>query len=135
LRDGLRRCRKNSGFDFVLKGCGFSRAVSAAKSIPALQAAEKLQFGFVLKGRGFKPRRKCHKINPALAAEGARGLQCTFSAACSAVLSKPIDSYRGTASAVPSKPNKRCGLQPPTKQLPARAEARIVLGFGGWLKS
>jgi len=30
--------RKNSGFDFVLKGCGFSRAVSTAKSTPALAA-------------------------------------------------------------------------------------------------
>jgi hypothetical protein len=28
--------RKNSGFDFVLKGRGFGRAVSAAKSTPAL---------------------------------------------------------------------------------------------------
>ena|SRR5258708_26433782 len=41
-------CGKNSDFDFVLKGRGFSRAVSAAKS------------------------------RPALAAEGTLGLQCHF---------------------------------------------------------
>jgi len=28
----------NSGFDFILKGPGFSRAVNAAKTIPALAA-------------------------------------------------------------------------------------------------
>jgi len=39
---------ENSVLDFVLKGCGFSRAVSAAKSTPALTA------------------------------EGALGLQCHF---------------------------------------------------------
>jgi hypothetical protein len=31
--------RKNSDFDLVLKGRGFSRAVSAAKSMAALAAA------------------------------------------------------------------------------------------------
>jgi hypothetical protein len=34
--------RKNSGFDFVLKGRGFSRAVSAATSTPALAAEDTL---------------------------------------------------------------------------------------------
>jgi hypothetical protein len=33
----------NSGFDFALKGRGFSRAVSLAKSMAALQIAEKLK--------------------------------------------------------------------------------------------
>jgi hypothetical protein len=33
---------ENSGFDLVLKGRGFSRAVSAAKLMAALQAAEKV---------------------------------------------------------------------------------------------
>jgi hypothetical protein len=37
-RARLRRLRKNSGFDFALKGRGFSRAVNAAKSIAALAA-------------------------------------------------------------------------------------------------
>jgi hypothetical protein len=32
------------GFDFALKGRGFSRAVSLAKSMAALQLAEKLGF-------------------------------------------------------------------------------------------
>jgi len=36
--------RKNSDFDLVLKGRGFSRTVSAAKSIAALQIAEKPGF-------------------------------------------------------------------------------------------
>jgi hypothetical protein len=34
----LYRVLKNSGFDFALKGRGFSRAVSAAKSMAALAA-------------------------------------------------------------------------------------------------
>jgi hypothetical protein len=40
----LYRVLKHSGFDFALKGCGFSRSVSCAKSIAALQFAEKLAF-------------------------------------------------------------------------------------------
>jgi hypothetical protein len=43
---------KKPGFDFVLKGRGFSRAVSAVKAMAAL------------------------------AAEGSRGLQCEFFATC-----------------------------------------------------
>jgi hypothetical protein len=38
-RARLHSLRKNSDFDLVLKGRGFSRAVSAAKSIAALAAA------------------------------------------------------------------------------------------------
>jgi hypothetical protein len=38
IRASLYRLRKNSGFDFALKGCGFSRAVSLAKSKAALAA-------------------------------------------------------------------------------------------------
>jgi len=34
----VNRLRKNSGFDFVLKGPGFSRDVSAAKLMAALAA-------------------------------------------------------------------------------------------------
>src|ERR1017187_10391480 len=41
---GSSRLRKKSGLDFALKGCGFSRAVRAAKSMAALQVAEKLTF-------------------------------------------------------------------------------------------
>src|ERR1039457_1748509 len=41
---GSSRLRENSGLDFALKGCGFSRAVRAAKSMAALQVAEKLTF-------------------------------------------------------------------------------------------
>jgi hypothetical protein len=37
-------CFKTLILIFVLKGRGFSRAVTAAKSTPALQFAEKLQF-------------------------------------------------------------------------------------------
>src|ERR1039458_2932005 len=40
---GSSRLRENSGLDFALKGCGFSRAVRAAKSMAALQAARKLR--------------------------------------------------------------------------------------------
>ena len=36
LEDSLNRLREKSGFDFVLKGRGFSGAVSAAKSMAAL---------------------------------------------------------------------------------------------------
>lgn len=36
----LKRQRKNSGFDRVVKGRGFSRAVRAAKSAAALAAGE-----------------------------------------------------------------------------------------------
>jgi len=50
---------KNSGFDSVLKGRGFGRAVSAAKSTPALAYA------------------------------GTRNLQCHFPAACQALSSSP----------------------------------------------
>jgi hypothetical protein len=68
------------GFDFVLKGRGFSCAVSAAKNQSRLYSLLKnSSFDFVLKGRGFKPRRKCHKINSASAAEGALSLQLHFS--------------------------------------------------------
>ena len=38
IRASLYRLRKNSGFDFALKGRGFSRAVSLAKSKAALAA-------------------------------------------------------------------------------------------------
>jgi hypothetical protein len=38
IRARLHRLRKNSGFDFALKGRGFSRAVSLAKSMAALAA-------------------------------------------------------------------------------------------------
>jgi hypothetical protein len=38
-RQATSRLRKNSDFDLVLKGRGFSRAVNAAKSIAALAAA------------------------------------------------------------------------------------------------
>jgi hypothetical protein len=38
-RASLYSLRKNSDFDFVLKGRGFSRAVNGAKSIAALAAA------------------------------------------------------------------------------------------------
>ena len=58
-RARLQRLRKNSDFDRVLKGCGFSRAVSAAKSAAALAAGE------------------------------MTGREKTFSAACSAVPPKP----------------------------------------------
>jgi len=39
IRASLYNLRKNSDLDLVLKGRGFSRAVSAAKSIAALAAA------------------------------------------------------------------------------------------------
>ena len=38
VRERLSRLRKNPGFDFALKGRGFSRAVSVAKSLAALAA-------------------------------------------------------------------------------------------------
>ncbi|MGA7557283.1 MAG: hypothetical protein WCF61_19915 [Terriglobales bacterium] len=44
-------------FEFVLKGRGFSRAVSAVKSIAALQFAEKLAFGLAFGWRSGLPLR------------------------------------------------------------------------------
>jgi hypothetical protein len=42
--NGFTGCGKTLVFDFALKGRGFSRAVSVAKSMAALQIAEKLKF-------------------------------------------------------------------------------------------
>ena len=54
--------RKNSGFDFALKGHGFSRAVSAAKSIAALAAegsrGPQPEFFRRLESRGREGRKK-----------------------------------------------------------------------------
>src|ERR1019366_326761 len=72
----------NSGFDFALKGHGFSRAVSAAKSMAALAAEgsrgpqrENSGFDFALKGHGFSRAVSAAKSIAALAAEGSRGPQ------------------------------------------------------------
>jgi len=53
----LYSLRKNSGFDFVLKGRGFSRAVNAARSMAALQFAKKLDLALAFGWRGGSPLR------------------------------------------------------------------------------
>jgi len=64
--------RKNSDLGVVLKGRGFSRAVTPQNQHRLYSFLKSPSLDFVLKGRGFKPRRKCHQINAALAVEGAR---------------------------------------------------------------
>jgi hypothetical protein len=59
-------------FEFVLKGRGFGRAVNTAKSIAALQPAEKSVLHLILGGAAVHRCDNCRVVNKALASEGMR---------------------------------------------------------------